>query len=337
MPPTPGALANTASTPANTTVGVCVTTYNQSRFIEATLASVFAQTRQPDEIVVVDDGSTDDTASVLEKYVPRIRVSRQANSGVARARNRAVRESTCDLIALLDGDDLWMPEKIERCMDAAARAGGARVVVHDIETVSGDATQTLKRHPMRDSILHSTGLEPDGLFDAWGALVTGNFVWTTSQVVIDRRLYLDVGLSDPQFPVGSDYDLYLRLAERTPFVIVPDVLTRWRQHEQSASGVSQERWLNWTLDIAKVLQVRAAAADPEHVEVLRAAATKSVSNLVTELYRREDHWGARRTAMSLFRVAAECRSPRSAALAVAMLVPPRVRRVVGGLTGIRVS
>jgi GT2 family glycosyltransferase len=319
------------------TIAVAITTYNQARFIETTLASVLAQTRSPDEIIVVDDGSTDATPSILQRYTPRVRVIRQANGGVARARNRAVQEATSDLVALLDGDDLWMPDKIEACLSAAAAAGGGRVIVHDIETISADASATLQRHPMRESLRQSTGTDQEGVLDAWAPLVKGNFVWTTSQVVIDRRLYEEVGASDPRFPVASDYDLYLRLAARTPFVIVPKVLARWRQHDASASGVHQERWLNWAVEIARVLQARAAVADGPRAATLRSASAAAVSNLVTQVYRREEQWGTWRTARNLFRVAVECRSPRSAALGVALFVPSAWRRAAAALTGIRVS
>lgn len=91
-------------------ISVLIPTYNSSKTIEATLNSVLSQTVSPDEILVVDDGSTDDTISVLNRYAPRVTIFQQRNGGVASARNVLVRHATGDLLAFLDHDDLWHPE-----------------------------------------------------------------------------------------------------------------------------------------------------------------------------------------------------------------------------------
>jgi glycosyltransferase involved in cell wall biosynthesis len=92
---------------------VLIPAYNCARTIGATLDSVLRQTTQPFEILVLDDGSTDDTPSILRSYGPRIRLLEQKNSGVASARNILCREAAGDLIAFLDADDLWHPAYLE--------------------------------------------------------------------------------------------------------------------------------------------------------------------------------------------------------------------------------
>ena len=94
-------------------VSVVIPTYNSAKFIGATLDSVLRQTLPPDEILVLDDGSTDDTISVLNSYDPRVTVSQQTNRGVAAARNELCRRATGDLVAFLDHDDLWHPCYLE--------------------------------------------------------------------------------------------------------------------------------------------------------------------------------------------------------------------------------
>ena len=94
------------------TISVVIPAYNAVRFLPRCLASVFAQTRPPDEVIVVDDGSTDNTAAVAEQLGAK--VVRRPNGGIAAARNTGIRSATGGWIALLDADDLWLPQKLER-------------------------------------------------------------------------------------------------------------------------------------------------------------------------------------------------------------------------------
>src|SRR5262249_35262860 len=95
------------------TITAVIPVYNGSRTIRATLDSVLQQTRFADQILVMDDGSTDDTFALLEVYAPRVTVFRQENRGVAAARNALCARATGDLIAFLDSDDLWHPKYLE--------------------------------------------------------------------------------------------------------------------------------------------------------------------------------------------------------------------------------
>src|ERR1035441_5323830 len=102
-------------------ISVVIPAYNRSRFIAETLESVLAQTLQPDEVLVVDDGSTDDTAAIAESFVPRVRVFRRSNQKQAAARNFGVMQATSEWIAFNDADDLWDPNKLELQMEELAR------------------------------------------------------------------------------------------------------------------------------------------------------------------------------------------------------------------------
>jgi glycosyltransferase involved in cell wall biosynthesis len=94
-------------------ISVAIPTYNSSRFIRETLDSVFSQTRAADEILVLDDGSTDDTLEILATYGSKIQIATSKNGGVARARNVLTKLATGDVIAFLDHDDLWHPKYLE--------------------------------------------------------------------------------------------------------------------------------------------------------------------------------------------------------------------------------
>src|ERR1700722_4833051 len=97
-------------------VSTIVAVYNGANTVDRALRSIFAQTFADNEVIVVDDGSTDDTASVLARFGDRIRVITQPNRGLSSARNAGVRASSGEYIAFLDDDDEWMPEKLARCV-----------------------------------------------------------------------------------------------------------------------------------------------------------------------------------------------------------------------------
>ena len=94
-------------------ISVVIPTYNSSAFIHATLNSVLCQTRQPDEILILDDISADDTISILNSYKPRFTVFRKNHQGVVSARNSLCERAQGDLVAFLDADDIWHPNYLE--------------------------------------------------------------------------------------------------------------------------------------------------------------------------------------------------------------------------------
>jgi glycosyltransferase involved in cell wall biosynthesis len=120
----------------STKSSVIICAYNYARFLPRCLESALSQSRPADEIIVVDDGSTDETAEVVKRF-SQVRYIRQENAGKAAAFNRGFRESQGDLICHLDADDYWLPRKLERVTDALERcdAGG---ILHEAVYVDGD-------------------------------------------------------------------------------------------------------------------------------------------------------------------------------------------------------
>ncbi len=106
------------------TVSVVIPSYNRAGWLPAAVGSVLAQTHPATEILIVDDGSTDNSAEVCAAFPAPVRYIRQQNAGVSAARNRGMREATGEFIALLDSDDLWLPEKL--AVQLALHAGSAR-------------------------------------------------------------------------------------------------------------------------------------------------------------------------------------------------------------------
>src|SRR5687767_14566662 len=113
------------------TVSVVIPTYNYGRYVGDAIDSALAQTRPPDEVVVVDDGSTDDTPDRLAAYGDRIRVVRQTNQGLSAARNAGIRAAHGDWVAFLDSDDAFHPRKLELQLGALARRPELRLLATD--------------------------------------------------------------------------------------------------------------------------------------------------------------------------------------------------------------
>lgn len=180
-------------------VSVVVPTYNQSKLLQVTIESVLDQTYPNLEIIVVDDGSTDDTATVLAQYSARVTCMRQANRGVAAARNAGIRVATGEYLTFMDHDDLMLPTKLERqvqVLDSRPEVGLVHCSYYHIDE-NGDHLDIVWGLP-----------EGDTLRD----LVCGDFVWVGGPLV--RRQCLDhVGLFDEEHPWTADWDMWLRIAQ----------------------------------------------------------------------------------------------------------------------------
>jgi len=266
-------------------VSVVVTTYNQASYIGPALESVFAQSHPPDEVIVVDDGSTDDTPERVAPYRDRIVWIRQPNRGVAESRNTGIRRARGELLAFLDGDDLWEPEKLAFQV-AAARAypTSGLIAVDGVQFSENGITSESLFPPLLAHLFHG-GLEEVSV-DASTYLLRASVIWTTSQVMIPARVFQIVGLSDPEFPLVNDWDLYLRIAERHPMAFVRRRLVRWRYHERSASGPASVRGLRWGEDGIRMLTKHLRQAPRERRGMVRAALRSQVYSTALEAYYR---------------------------------------------------
>ena len=224
-------------------ISVVIPSYNRSRFIAETLESVLAQTLQPDEVLVVDDGSTDDTAAIAESFAPRVRVFRRSNQRPAAARNFGVQQATSEWIAFLDDDDLWEPNKLERQMEELAHHPEAdlcytgRVVLMQ----KGD-TATLGRvvyAPPAKDIRRS---------------LYRNCAFGTCSVLVRRSMLLAVNGFDPKCRVIEDYELWLRLLHAgAKFAACREPLYQYRIHE--GNTVMDIAWLEECMGIYRRLVI----------------------------------------------------------------------------------
>jgi glycosyltransferase involved in cell wall biosynthesis len=233
-------------------VSVVITTYNQAEFIADTVRSALNQTYPHREVIVVDDGSTDETVARLAPFRDSVTLVRQENQGVAGSRNTGVRSATGDLIAFLDGDDLWEPDKLSvqvAAYDAHPRSG---LIVVDACVFSG--TEVLRKSSLPWGTTLSACEGAVATFRCYDELLRATLISTTSQVMIPARVLEAVGPSDGRFKFASDYDLYLRIAAQYDITFVRQVLTRWRYLPTSASGPSDFRAFRYLAEDVAVLK-----------------------------------------------------------------------------------
>jgi glycosyltransferase involved in cell wall biosynthesis len=204
-----------------TTVSVIIPTYNRAGYVTEAIASALEQTHRPFEVIVVDDGSTDDTAAVLAGYGDPVRVIRQPNGGVGAARNTGVAHARGDCIAFLDSDDLWHPEKLARQV-ALLEADPELGLVHcGMETFDDATGAVLERNVDGGSGWVAAQMLR---FDKLVIIAPG------SSLMVPRRIFEEMGGFDVRLPPSEDWDLSFRIAVRYRVGFVPEPHVRYRQH-----------------------------------------------------------------------------------------------------------
>lgn len=214
-------------------VSVVIPVYNGERYIGSTLASVVKQSYRNMEVIVVDDGSTDGTTEILRIFAQhdsRIRLFRQANKGVAAARNLGIRSARGDFIAPLDADDIWHRDRLAKHVGCLLNAPSDVGLVYSPWIMIDEAGS--RRSPCMDRDRF------EGV--VWLRLILGNFLGNASTCLIRTECLDAVGLYDEGYfseraQGCEDWDLYLRIARRFRFHFQPDCLIAYRQVRGSMS------------------------------------------------------------------------------------------------------
>ena len=210
------------------TVAVVIPTFNHAHFLAEALRSVLDQTRQADEIIVIDDGSTDDPAAVVAKF-QRVRLIRQDNRGLSAARNTGLRSCTTSHVVFLDADDRLLPTALEvglSCIaarpDCAFVHGRHRLISEDGNPIGFDLD-----NPIDD--------------DARLAFLRGDPI-AIHTVLFRRDCLLAVNGFDETLLRCEDYDLHLRIVQRYPIASHPTVIAEYRRHGQNMSSAHLEQF-----------------------------------------------------------------------------------------------
>ena len=239
-------------------VSVIIPTYNCAAFLKRSIGSVFAQTYKDYEILVADDGSTDDTKDVVERFFPEVTYLYQKNRGVSAARNHAVAEGSGELIAYLDADDMWYPKKLERqvaYMDEHHECG----IVHSEISVIDEEDRIV--HLRFNEETKRTVPQGHCLYD----LLKQNHIQTLT--VIERRQSFEgAGAFDERLPVAQDYLHWVMIAAEGYTVgYLPEPLGKYRWRAGSLMG-SKLRLLEDYVRICDILLEEREIEDRHGVE-----------------------------------------------------------------------
>jgi glycosyltransferase involved in cell wall biosynthesis len=209
---------------ANPLVSAIIPTYNRAHIICEAVDSVLIQTYPHIEVIVVDDGSKDDTLARLQKYGDTIRVISQANAGPAAARNRGIAEARGDLIAFLDSDDIWLPTKIERQVALMQRVGpSVPCCLCNImmKWNSGDRA-SFDIALLKPSADEGVWLNPD-------EVLATRFVLFNQGIMIRREVIETIGIFDESIRYLEDVEFPQRLSLEGPWAFIATPLVVWRE------------------------------------------------------------------------------------------------------------
>ncbi len=207
-------------------VSVIIPTYNRSAFLGEAIKSVLSQTYRSFELIVVDDGSTDDTREILSVYKDRILIIFSEHGGPSAARNRGIQSCQGEFIAFLDSDDLWLPKKLERQTDFFRNRPEALICQTDEVWIrNGVRVNPRKKHKKFSG----------WIFEKCLPLC----VVSPSAVMIHRSVFEKVGLFDEALPACEDYDLWLRIAPCYPIHLVKEqmVIKRGGHQDQQSKVI----------------------------------------------------------------------------------------------------
>lgn len=208
-------------------VSIVIPCYNQGRFLAEAIESVLNQNYQNFEIIVINDGSTDETSRIAANY-SSVRLIEQNNRGLSAARNNGLKECRGKFVVFLDADDTLLSNALEigvktlnehpECVCAAGLCQLVDVDGNDINTIQ--------------PILYSND-------DYYLSLLRNNFIWAPSSVIYRRDLFERIEAFDVDLSPAADYELYLRIARNYPMIRHSGIVTNYRRHSTSMSGNAQ--------------------------------------------------------------------------------------------------
>ncbi len=262
-------------------ISVIIPTFNRAQLLRRALLSVLNQTRQPNEIIIIDDGSVDETAELIAREFPAIRYIFQQNQGVSSARNRGIAAASSEWIALLDSDDEWLSEKLHKQMKLL-----------QLERENG--THYRICHTDEIWIRDGKRVNPKVKHQKFGGYIFQKClplcVISPSSAIIHKSIFEEIGRFDESLPACEDYDLWLRICARYPVLFLPRPLLV--KYGGQADQLSRKFW---GMDrfrvqaLEKLLDDDHHALSPENRLAVIEMLLKKLNILITGAKKRGNH------------------------------------------------
>lgn len=251
-------------------VAVVVPAYNAARTISQALRSVLSQSHIADEVIIVDDGSSDGTDGVVRQFGSSVRLVRQQNAGSSAARNHGVEEARSKWIAFLDADDFWLPGRLEKQLQLVDKNPNLKWVAGRYERCRGSTRVGLSNLGSLSGDGDDAVIVPDVLH----VLASGTSIWT-STVLVHRSALLELGGFDVQQRTSHDTDLWIRLGIRYPnigFIRRPVAAYRMGDASSLTASAAAVHDQSWILLLERGLKAA------EHLPASRAASLRAFLN-----------------------------------------------------------
>jgi glycosyltransferase involved in cell wall biosynthesis len=225
-------------------VSILLPTYNRANYLVETISSVFTQAVDDFELIVVDDGSTDETRELVGSISdPRVRYLYQQNHGVSAALNTAWRAAQGEYVAMIGSDDVWSPNQLETLLPLIESSPSLGLVYARAQAMS------INGHP-QPQILGSDMKFPN---DPLASLLYGDCICGLA-CLIRRRCVEQVGGFDESLVANEDWDMWIRMAEITQFAFHNEILARYRMHPTSLTGKRSRHYRRVILDRVRLIQ-----------------------------------------------------------------------------------
>ena len=212
----------------NPSISVVIPTLNRSNTLRRALNSVLLQSYQPEEIIVVDNGSTDNTEEMIKSQFPQVKILRQQKLGVSAARNKGIRASKGDWIALLDSDDEWYAPKLERQIISCLNSSGSFRLIHTNEVWK-------KNNVLINQMKKHKKMGGEIFFQCLSLCCI-----SPSSALIEKNVFKDFGYFDENLPACEDYDFWLRFCAKEEVLFANDELII--KHGGHSDQLSQKFW-----------------------------------------------------------------------------------------------
>lgn len=217
-------------------ISAIIPAYNSQDFILDAIQSIQKQTHPVDEIIIIDDGSTDDTQQIIRSHAQGVSYFQQKNQGPSAARNAGITMAKGDWVAFLDADDQWIDDKIARQLAVLSHSPELHLIAGDMQEIGLKneliTPSVLAKHNLLEKFKTNQSLP---IQNALAELVTKNFI-PTGTVLAKRTTLIESGMFNPAIHFGEDLELWAKIASQHPITCIPKILMLRRLHENNATS-----------------------------------------------------------------------------------------------------